>query len=558
MKKTHIILDMLLLTILSGVLLSLFSGSYPFLVPDEARYIEIAREMVASGNYITPHLNGSLFLDKPILFYWCESILIHLFGIREWAMRLLPECLAVIGCLVTYWAGVTLYNRRTGVLSALMLMSMGFYFFVAHYLNMDLLVAVCVSCALWFFITRKLLLVYVFSGLAFLAKGLIGVVFPIAIIGLWIVFMNQWQLLKKMHIVLGLLIIVAIVMPWIVLIQKQTSLFLYYFFYVQQFSRYLTKNFHQHQPFFFYILVILAGTLPWTLFLFQSFYFFIRDIIKDLKNSGKELFLLIWVLCILIFFSLPHSKLAGYILPVFPPIAMMIAHYLDVNWNQLATMRSFKSCVVIWSVLALIFSLMFMYVAHHQLWISSSSIAYVYALSSLFFLSAVLSIGIVFCSKDVKTFFITLFLIACMAEVIAIASIWTYPLHSIKSLALDIRRQIKPNDILVSFDRYYYDLPLYLGQNVLVVSDWHLSLDIKDNWRKELGEGILYKRYLKRHSQQPWLIDQQQFNTLWHGTQRVFVVVRADDEEIELRRLVKSPVYTLRQSGQVVLLSNEE
>ena len=564
MTKKQMIFDMLLLAILSGVLFSLFSGSYPFLIPDEARYSEIAREMVASGNYITPHLNGSLFLDKPILLYWCESILIHLFGLHEWSVRLLPECLGVLGCLVTYWAGVTLYNRRTGLLSALILMTMGFYFFAAHYINMDLMVAVCISCALWFFIVavntygavshRALfLLAYVFVGLAFLAKGLIGFVFPLAIIGLWVVIMNQWRLLKKMHVITGVIIISVIVAPWLILIQRETPLFGYYFFYVQQFSRYLTKSFHQHQPFFFYIPVILAGCLPWTIFLCQSIRFVSGKMIKNIKHSGKELFMLIWVFSVLVFFSIPHSKLAGYILPVFPPLAMMVAHYLDAHWDRLTKTKNLKVCGVIWALLALVMSLVFIVIAYRQLWIFSNSVIYFYVLSGLLLLSAVLGMAIACYAKNFKTFFVVLFSIALMTEVTVVASIKTYSLGSIKSLALEIRQKIKPQDVIVSFDRYYYDLPLYVGQNVIVVSDWHLSLNIKDNWRKELGESILYE-----HSQQSLLIDQKQFNRLWHGSHRVFVVVSSGDEETGLRRLVQSPVYKLGQSGKVVLLSNEE
>lgn len=563
MTRKKIVLDMLLLAILSGFIFSLFAGSYPLLTPDEARYIEIVREMVASGNYITPHLNGSIFLDKPILFYWAESVLIHFFGLHEWSVRILPESFGMLGCLFAYWAGMRLYNRRTGLLTALILMSMGLYFAIAHYTNMDLMIAVLVSCVLWLFIVavhndktvsrnRQLLLAYFFMALAFLAKGLIGFVFPIAISGLWILLMNQWRLLKSMRLISGLIIIAMIVAPWVIMIQRETPVFSYYFFYVQQFSRYLTSGFNQHKPFFFYIPVILAGMLPWTIFLCQAIAYFIKQIVKNIKRSGKELFIVIWPLAILIFFSIPHSKIVGYILPVFPPTAMMIARYIDVNWNWLARAKALKCSGMIWSLLALIASLAFMYVAQSQRWVSPASVIYLYILAALFFASAVMSTGLVFYSKNFKTFFVAFFSMAVLIEIIMVASVWTYPLNSVKPLALEVRQKIKSGELVISFDNYYHDLPLYLGQNVYVVSDWHLSPWMKDNWKRDLGEGILYQ-----HDQQPYLIDQEKLVILEQGYRRIFVLVNTGSDEKRLRRLMKSPLYRLNQVGKVALLSNK-
>ena len=494
MTKKQIARDMFFIAVVSMVFLSIFSWSYPFLVPDEARYIEVAREMLASGNYITPHLNGSIYLDKPILFFWCESMIIHVFGVHEWSARLLPEFFATLGSVFCYWAGVKLYNRRTGLLSAGILTTMGLYFFLAHYTDMDMLIAVLTSCSLWLFIvavneqTDRLrscyfLLMYVFAGFAFLAKGLIGFVFPIAIIGLWIMLMNQWRILKNVHLVVGLIIIAVITLPWLIMVQQQPPSFLHYFFYVEQCHRYVATNFHQQHSIFFFVPILLVGVLPWTVFLYQAMAYFIKQIRNDIKSSGNEIYLLLWPLFILVFFSLPHTKLVGYILEVFPPIAMIIACYLDRHWHKKLVL-----CLLVGTV---IFELAFM------------------------------------------------------------STMRLYPLRSVKPLVLMIQQHIKPQDKVVSFDNCYFDAMLYLARPITIVSDWHVGPNVKDNWQHDLSQSIIYQHY-----QSPYFIDQAQFNVLWHSPQRLFVLVDVGDESAGLRRLVKSPVYQLGQAGKVELVSN--
>lgn len=218
-----------------------FLGGYHLIVPDEGRYIEVAREMVATHNYITPFLNGTAFLDKPILYYWLESLLIQSFGLNEWSVRLLPVFFGMMGAVLAYLAGYFLYqSRRTGWLAALILMTNFLYFLSSHYADMDLMLAILLSGALWFFIIALnakvkhqglcFYIAYIFSALAFLTKGLMGIVFPAMIIGLWIVFSNRWHVILKMRLVSGLLLFGVLVAPWFALVQKQNPEFLYYFF----------------------------------------------------------------------------------------------------------------------------------------------------------------------------------------------------------------------------------------------------------------------------------------------------------------------------------------
>ena len=126
------------MTLLLGIFYALWIGSHAFFTPDEGRYPEVASEMVVSGDYITPRLNGVAFLDKPALYYWLQASAIKLFGVNEWALRLWPAFLGVLGCLMLYAAGSLLFNRRSGLLAAGILATSPLYYGGAHYANLDL------------------------------------------------------------------------------------------------------------------------------------------------------------------------------------------------------------------------------------------------------------------------------------------------------------------------------------------------------------------------------------------------------------------------------------
>src|SRR6186997_3134951 len=103
--------DLLFITLIFGLFYAIWMGSYPLFTPDEGRYSEVAREMVASGDYITPRVDGVAFLDKPILYYWLQATAIQLFGINEWALRIFPGLFGIFGCLLMYMFGRMLFDR---------------------------------------------------------------------------------------------------------------------------------------------------------------------------------------------------------------------------------------------------------------------------------------------------------------------------------------------------------------------------------------------------------------------------------------------------------------
>ncbi len=520
---------------------ALWLGSYPLFTPDEGRYSEIAREMIVTGDYITPHLNGIPFLDKPILYYWLQASAIKLFGLKEWALRFWPACIGIMGCIALYIAGRILYNRRAGILSAVMLATSPLYFGGSHYANLDLEVSVFLSNSLLLFIsaintpskqsrTLLLILAYVFSALAVLTKGLIGIAFPIMIIGSWILLLNRWQVLLQIRLMMGLFLFIMIAVPWFILAQRANPQFFNYFFVLQQFSRFLTKaDFNNQSTPWFYIPIILAGFFPWACFLFQALFQHIKSIWKDKQKHASELFILIWFLVIFAFFSIPKSKTIGYILPVFPALSLMVGNYLSLHWNKLKSLRSGIFLFIGISLMLAVFLLV--EPKNNFLHLDLRLTPYLMT-SGVILAVGALTIYILFrLNKFIQLFScialtIALFLLCLLSSAVIINQ------KSIKPLAHTIMTSIKPTDEVITYYRYFHDLPLYLQRRITVVANWHAD-DITryDNWQRALW----YHRGSVDSS--TWLIEKSELFARWKSDKRLFLLISDDLYPIFMQKL---------------------
>ncbi len=174
--------DILVLTLVIGLFFAFFLGSRPLSVPDEARYCEIPREMVATGDYVTPRLNGVKYFEKPVLFYWLQAASIRAFGLSEWTLRLWPALFALSGCLLAYYAGRKLYGRRAGLFAAAVLATSVLYYALGRTIILDMPVTIFLTGALLSFLLAVeeegaraqrwyYLAFYAFAALATLTKG---------------------------------------------------------------------------------------------------------------------------------------------------------------------------------------------------------------------------------------------------------------------------------------------------------------------------------------------------------------------------------------------------
>ncbi len=323
------------LVILLGSFLFFFKlGDRSFRNPDEGRYAEIAREMAVENNWIEPKLYGMDYLRKPPLFYWLVALSFKLWGATEFTARLVPAFFGVLGIAATFLFAQKAFGPRSALFSSLMLLSNVWYVQVGRYLLIDSVFAFFLVSAFYLFILglssptgNKAYAVsfYVCVALAFLAKGLAGIVIPFFCLSLYLGMTRQLKKgLSFLFFGWGPVVFAGIVLPWFILISRREPEFLKFFFLHEHFSRFVSKDFEHQAAWYYYLLILPAVFLPWVLF------------VEPLKRAlgflnGKEsplgrLYPLTVSLGIVVFYSLSRSKLATYILPCIPLLCVWLGH----------------------------------------------------------------------------------------------------------------------------------------------------------------------------------------------------------------------------------------
>jgi 4-amino-4-deoxy-L-arabinose transferase-like glycosyltransferase len=302
----------------------------PLIEVDDARYAEVPREMAAGGDWVVPRLNGLPYVEKPPLIYWLPALSYRLLGVTETSARLPWAVTALAGILATAWLGAFLFDLETALAAAIMLASTGFYFFLGRYLTPDIPLTVCLlaSCCAIFKLAEgsgergAAVLAWIFAGLSFLCKGLIGFVFP----GIWVLataflYPRTRPGLKRLLDPVAVAAGAAVALPWLILVEHRRPGFLRFFFIEQQFERYLTAKYHRGQPWYFYPALLPLLALPWTGAAASGAARAAGEWRRDFKAPA----LLLWVLLVVAFFTPSRSKLVTYVLPVMPELALLAA-----------------------------------------------------------------------------------------------------------------------------------------------------------------------------------------------------------------------------------------
>ncbi|MDH4162014.1 MAG: glycosyltransferase family 39 protein [Nitrospirota bacterium] len=541
--------DLLILTLFLALFFGILLGSRPLSVPDEGRYVEIPREMVVSHDWLTPRLNSVKYFEKPPLFYWIEAMLIRLFGLSEWSVRLGPALLALFGCLAVFFAGSRMFGRLTGIFSAIILATSMLYFALSRLITLDMPVSVLLTAALLSFLaatrepagrTRVLFFrgFYAFAGLAVLTKGLIGIVFPGMIIFSWMLVTGEWRLLRSMHLLSGSVIFFAIAAPWHILVGRANPEFFDFYFVREHFQRYLTKVHHHYKPFWFFIPVVLGGLFPWSAFLVQA----VRDALpatwKDRRQHKETLFLLLWAALIFLFFSASSSKLIPYILPVLPPLALLIGKYLAdaVERGRTGLRAGFNAFLVMSALIAVVLGAL----PFRRPDVAPSEIA-----PYLMIMIAVLASGAFGAWYLWKNRRLLPALAATAATAVLFmttvsAAVPQVNAKSNKSLALEIRKRLGPDDEIVHYRNYYQDLPVYLERRMTIV-----------DWRGELDFGMAIE------NTSGWMIDEAELWKRWQGPRRIFLAAGTRDADA-IRQIPGKLFFLIAQNKNTVILSNKE
>jgi len=334
-KETFLIL------ILIGVCLILFFfrlGDGPLGDIDEAMHASTSKDMVLSGDWVTPQYNGQNFYDKPPFYNWLAAISFLFFGFTEFAARL-PAALSGLGCvMITYWLGRRMFGPVAAFLSALVLATSAEYLVLSRVVVHDISLVFFDTLALTLFYVgytderhRKpaFLSGYAALGFAVLAKGPVGLAIPVMIIGLFLVCKKQLRFISEMQIGWGLLIFIAVASPWYILVGLRNPDYTEYFFLQQNIGSFLSQQSRHPKPFYYYIPVLMGGLFPWSLFLPLAVFRALRD--RGASHGDGVIFALIWFGVVFIFFSMASSKLGTYILPLFPAASLLVG----VLWYDL-------------------------------------------------------------------------------------------------------------------------------------------------------------------------------------------------------------------------------
>ena len=306
--------------------------------PDEVFYSLSAQEMINRNEWLTPYIFGQPQFEKPLLTFWFIKISFMSLGQTPFAARFFPAVFAAFGVLGVYALGLLGFiNEKRAFLAALVLGTSAFYFGMAKTVFTDMIFSVFILYSLLSFYTGYvhanskrlgILFFYIFAALATLTKGPLGLLVPGLIVLVFLLYRRQLSFLNTHWTLLGLILWFLICGPWYWYeVLKYGQDFLHEFFYNDHWRRLLEAEHKSNDHWFFYPVTMVAGLFPWSLFLLAAF----ADFYKRLKFSLKpfEYFLLSWVLVVFIIFQVAHSKLASYILPMFPALALMTANFID-------------------------------------------------------------------------------------------------------------------------------------------------------------------------------------------------------------------------------------
>ncbi|MDM0114055.1 glycosyltransferase family 39 protein [Variovorax sp. J22R133] len=310
-------------------------GARSLITPDEGRYSSLSLGMLQSGDWITPRLNGVLYFEKPALQYWLGALSFKLFGVTEFAARLWPGLAGYLTVLVVGYTAYRLWGREAGIRALAICASMTWIIGNSHFLTLDAGLAFFLTLALCGLLlsgtasgsVRRnwIWLAWAAMAGAVLSKGLVGLVIPgaaLVLVSLWRRDVGLW---RGMHWWSGGLIFLVLAAPWFVAVSLRNPGFADFFFIHEHFTRFLSTEHRREGAWWYFGPMLLAGMLPWTSALPWLFHRSGPEAPVAAGSITARQALIVWAGFVLVFFSMSGSKLPSYILPMFPPLALLLA-----------------------------------------------------------------------------------------------------------------------------------------------------------------------------------------------------------------------------------------
>lgn len=351
-----------LLTAVSVVFVYFFGLTIPLIGPDEPRYAQVAREMYERSDWITPTLGGYTWFEKPALLYWLQIVSYEIFGVSEFAARF-SSALFGIGTIFTVWllarsvrCSDTSHARSStefaGWVALIAASSIGMLVF-SRGATFDIILTFPITASLAGFLiydqdrdTRRrylgLTAFYFFIGVSLLAKGLVGIVFPFAIVGLYyVVSLRMPRRTLLISLIWGVPLLAAVAAVWYVPMYLANGYkFIDEFFIQHHFQRFTSNKYLHPQPFYFFFLVLPLMTIPWLPFFLAALWKYVQSFRRNLLSRAQTAenrdagcqsmlkFALVWLIVPVVFFSFSGSKLPGYVMPALPGAVLLTADFI--------------------------------------------------------------------------------------------------------------------------------------------------------------------------------------------------------------------------------------
>ena len=541
-------------------------GTAALFEPDEGRNAEKAREILLLNDWVTPHEDFFPVLDKPMFFYWLIAISYKAFGINEWAARL-ASVLAALGCFALVYRFTRIrWGPWEALWSGLILISGVEFFILSRVVIFDMSLTFCITLALYSFfeaahaketMRRRIYCALMYVGLAAgtLIKGLVGLLIPSLVIFFYLLIANRWSILRSVYLIPGALLFLALVAPWYLLAEARNPGFLRYYLWDEHFGRFATGSFDREQPWYFFLVVLAVGFLPWSVLL--------PSVIKrnwSQSLDDRRIFLLSWSIVPLIFFSLSSSKLAHYILPIFPALSILTGTtiagmFQNRGYDVKRPLRWFwvlQSVNILYLILGLIWPAILPARIRDALTPMAWSIAG-YAIICLVILSSLRwakaaklwqSQSTVFAVHAVGAF---IFLVLLTQIMVAVS-----PDRSAEKIASAVAAHTDPETKVVLYDTYLTGMPFYLHAQRPVWIVTHAN-------KKKTVLGNFYVATNRAWPDTRWgkaLFDLDEFREVWERRDTPLLIIVKQKNISRMEKEIGASPRRLTSVNEYVLMSN--
>jgi 4-amino-4-deoxy-L-arabinose transferase-like glycosyltransferase len=353
--------------VLAAVAVGIDNMERPLANPDEGRYSEISREMAHDGDWVTPRLNGIKYFEKPPLQYWASALSFRLFGENEYSARLYVALAGFATIALVGLIARRLWDWDMALASMIALACSPYFMALGGIVTLDMGLTLWTTATLFCYLgaehardrpsaqRRWMLFAWAAMALATLSKGLVGIVFAGAAVFMVMALTRDWRALRRLRLIPGLAIFFLLAAPWFIAVSMANEEFAQFFFFHEHLSRFLTTQHRRVEPPWYFLPILLAGFLPWMFAMPAA-------VVRAWREEAGLAFqplraALLWCAFVVAFFSASGSKLPAYVLPVFPPLALVLGRYLALAperrlalWSALVIPVAVALIVVAWRV----------------------------------------------------------------------------------------------------------------------------------------------------------------------------------------------------------------